>query len=135
MKIANPIPSTPDAWLQEIALAYLDAAETKPFGPLTGQSITDEDLFHLAPAICIKFRGIKQTKKILEQVTEAALSSYIATKDKTENVFDHHEIAFAFCYVTSHFSLDLLDDEVARELLAYIENNLERFLELINAAD
>ena len=50
-------PTTPDQWLDEIRLAIDDARQAKPFGLLTGQKITDGDLFHLAPLVCMKFRG------------------------------------------------------------------------------
>jgi hypothetical protein len=51
-------PTTPDEWLVEIRLAIADARKTKPFGLLTGQLITNANLFHLAPLVCMKFRGL-----------------------------------------------------------------------------
>jgi len=39
------IPSTPPAWLEEIAKAYCDAYETLPFGKFVGREIKPEDLF------------------------------------------------------------------------------------------
>lgn len=44
--------------LDEIWLAIDDAREAEPFGLLTGQPITDSNLFHLAPLLCMKFRGL-----------------------------------------------------------------------------
>jgi hypothetical protein len=35
----NKIPDSSEAWLAEIAKAYLDAIETLPFGELVGQEI------------------------------------------------------------------------------------------------
>ena len=43
---------------KELDKAIADARETKPFGLLTGQPITDSNLFHLAPLVCLKFRGL-----------------------------------------------------------------------------
>lgn len=80
-KETKPLPSAPKAWLKEIAAAYLDAEEAIPFGPLAGATITKKDLFHLAPSVCIKFRGLERSKTNIKKVTEAALSSYIATLD------------------------------------------------------
>ena len=80
-KEPKPPPSIPKAWLKEIAAAYLDAEEAIPFGPLAGVAITKKDLFHLAPSVCLKFRGMEQSKKNIKKVTEAALSSYVATLD------------------------------------------------------
>ena len=64
-------PGTPDEWLEEIRLAMADARNTKPFGLLTGQVITDSNLFHLAPLVCMKFRGLdSRNEKLRKKVTE-----------------------------------------------------------------
>ena len=57
-------PGTPDEWLEEIRLAMAYARNTKPFGLLTGQVITDSNLFHLAPLVCMKFRGLDSRKGV-----------------------------------------------------------------------
>ncbi len=59
MKPKIPLPESPEEWLDEIAAAYRDAAEAIPFGPVLGQEITESDLFHLGPEICLNFRGLK----------------------------------------------------------------------------
>ena len=74
-KQTKRIPSAPSEWLREIAAAYRDAEEAIPFGPVAGVVITKKELFHIAPAVCLKFRGLDQ-KKNIKKVTEAALSSY-----------------------------------------------------------
>ena len=61
MQIKNKVPTTLNAWLKETAEAYNDAVETIPFGRFIDREIKVNDLFHLAPAICLKFRGIKKT--------------------------------------------------------------------------
>jgi len=87
MKAGNPIPKTKEAWLDEIAQAFMDACKTIPLGKLTGTSIKSKDLFLLAPDVCLKFRGIKCTKGVLEKASQAALSSYVATKDAVGETF------------------------------------------------
>ena len=62
MGVRNKIPSTEKGWLEEISKAYLDACDTIPFGKFVDQKINPEDLFHLGPAVCLKFRGMKKTK-------------------------------------------------------------------------
>jgi hypothetical protein len=57
----SPIPPTPAAWLAEIAAAYEDAREALAFAPAVGADVREEDLFHLAPAVCIKFRALRPT--------------------------------------------------------------------------
>ncbi len=65
----HPLPKRPAEWLREITLAMGDAREAKPFGKLVGHRITEADLYHLAPLICMKFRGRPQTAKEAERVT------------------------------------------------------------------
>jgi hypothetical protein len=126
----NKIPSTQQAWLEEIAKAYCNAYETLPFGKFVGQEINPADLFHLGPAICLKFRGIKNTKRNLEKATETALTSYMATKEIVPDLFDIPQMSFAFSYIASHYGLDLVDEKLSAKLLDYIENNLKRLLDL-----
>jgi hypothetical protein len=123
-KDTKPLPSAPKAWLKEIATAYLDAEEAIPFGPMAGVTITKKDLFHLAPAVCLKFRGLEQ-KKNIKKVTEAALSSYVATLDTAPDSMADPHMAFAFCYIASHFGMGLVTDEEATGLLEYVEKHLE----------
>ena len=118
----NKIPSTPKGWEREISDAYLDAKETIPFSPLTGQKITENDLYHLAPIVCLKFRGIKRNKNTLKQATEIALSNYLANLEAhKESMLDPY-MAFALCYVTSHFGLEIIDENQVESVMYYLEN-------------
>jgi hypothetical protein len=60
--MGHRIPQTKSEWIDEIAEAYRDAEEAMPFGKFVGEDIGEKDLFHMAPAICLKFRGIRRTK-------------------------------------------------------------------------
>ena len=71
----RPMPRTPDGWLLEIRLAIRDAREAKPFGTLIGQRITDANLFHLAPLVCLKFRARKLVGREADRVTRTALAN------------------------------------------------------------
>ncbi len=124
----QPLPSTPEEWLEEIALAIADANETKPFGILTGHPITDADLFHLAPLTALKFRGRKTRGLEAKRVTETALANYVVNSDP--DGIDHGLeakpiLAFALCYVAAHLALDLLDEQEAEVILNYCEQHLE----------
>jgi hypothetical protein len=121
MRIRNPIPRNPQEWLDEIARAYLDARETMPYGSFVGQVITEKDLYHMAPAVCLKFRGFKQSDKLLKKATDAALSSYVATRDLVGDLLEIPQIAFAFCYLASHYGLDLVGEEVVDAVMEYLE--------------
>ena len=128
MKAKNPMPKTKKAWLKEIARAFIDARETIPFGKLIGESIGDKDLFLLAPDVCLKFRGINKTKTIRDKASEAALSSYVATKDVVGEILGIPQISFAFCYLASHFGLGIVDESLVTEVMGYIEDNKETII-------
>jgi len=128
------IPATPEQWLQEIAAAYKDAYDAIPFGPLTGQKFTENDLFHLTPAICLKFRNIKSTKALHKKVTEAMLSSYVATKDNVDGIFDNPHVAFPFCYLASHFGMELMTEYEVEEIMVYIEDHQTELSKAIKKA-
>lgn len=54
MSMNHPFPRTPSQWLKEIRLAIADATEAIPLGPLVGETITNNNLFHLAPLVCLQ---------------------------------------------------------------------------------
>ena len=130
MKPSDPLPDSPEAWLDEIAAAYRDGQEAIPFGRLVGQEVKPEDLFHLAPLVCLKFRGIKRTRKLIQRATDAALASYVATKEQVPEVLAVPQLAFAFAYLASHFGLDLLDEQQVEAVMEYVEQNQAELLAL-----
>ncbi len=113
----TPMPDTTDGWLAEIAQAYCDAHESIPFGALTGESISEKELFHVAPQICLKTRGIERTAENIGRATEAMLASYVATKDSAKCIFGNPQLAFAFAYLASHFGMKLLTEEEVSEIM------------------
>jgi hypothetical protein len=123
------MPKSPAEWLDEIRLAIADARKTKPFGWLTGQRITDANLFHLAPLVCMKFRGLNcRDEELRRKVTEGALANYVANSDP--DGIDHglesrSLLAFAVCYVTAHYVLDLIDDREAETVLDYCDQKMD----------
>jgi hypothetical protein len=110
-------PTTPAEWLDEARLSIADARETKPFGLLTGQRITDSNLFHLAPLVCMKFRGLDyRDEELRTRVTEGALANYVANSDPVgiDHGLDQRPLfAFAMCYIAAHYVLDLIDEQEA----------------------
>ena len=116
---------TPEGWLLEIKLAIRDARQIEQFSPLTDERITDANLFHLAPLVCLKFRGRKLTGREADRVT--ALANYVLNSDP--DGVDHGLestpfLAFAVSYVTAHLALDLIDER-AEAILNYCEELLE----------
>jgi hypothetical protein len=125
--MARPLPRTPDQWLKEILFAWKDARETKPFAHLTGTTLTDTDLFHLAPLVCLKFRGRKLTGKEADKVREGALANYVVStgpEAPVQGLESNPQLAFALSYVAAHLVLDLVDEQTAGEVLNYCEEHL-----------
>lgn len=120
----NP-PTTPEAWLHEIRVAYADAREAIPFGPAVGQPFGERELFHLAPAVALKFRGIPSSKATLRRATEAALSSYVASREAQGSGLSDPRLSFAFCYLASHYGLGLVDMAVVESVMEFLERNVE----------
>jgi hypothetical protein len=107
---------------------YQGRRETKPFSTLTGERITTANMFHLAPLVCLKFRGRKLVGSEASRTTETALANYVVNSNP-EGVDHGLEwkplLAFAVCYVTSHPALDLVDEQEAEAILNYCEEHLE----------
>ena len=122
--MARSLPSTPEDWFQEIKLAIADAEEAKPFGALTGQQITDADLFHLAPLVALKFRGRKTKGLEAKRVIETALANYVVNSEQ-HGLESRPTLAFVLCYVGAHIALDMLDEQEAEAVLVYCEEHLE----------
>ena len=125
MNERRPIAKSEKAWLSEIAEAYLDAREAMAFGLMGGSKITENELYHLAPLVCLKFRGVKDTEKNKKRATEAALSSYVANENANSGILKNPIMAFAFCYILSHYGLDLVNENECERILLYVENNLD----------
>jgi hypothetical protein len=78
------------------------------------------------PAICLKFRGIKQTEDILKQATEIALSNYIANLDARKKSLADPYMAFALCYVVSHFGLEIIDENQVESVMYYLDKSRKK---------
>jgi hypothetical protein len=119
----HPLPSTPEAWLQEIRLAIADARKAKPFGILVGRLITDAKLFHLAPLVALKFRGRRTRGAEADKVIETALANYVVNTEQ-HGLTSRPLLAFALCYVATHLALDMLDEQDAEAILEYCDEHL-----------
>ena len=97
--------------------------------PLVGTTIGEADLYHLAPLVCLKFRGLDiKDEKLRDRVTEGALANYVANVDRAEvgnGLKTRPLLAFALCYVTSHLVLDLIDEQRAESVLDHCEAHLD----------
>lgn len=122
----RPLPKSPAQWLKEIKLAIADAAEAAPFGPMAGTKITPDNLFHLAPLVCLKFRGKKLKGREADRVIKIALANYVAntSPDGIDDGLEHPPMmAFTLCYVAAHLALDLVDEQEAEAILNYCEEH------------
>ena len=122
-------PTTLDEWLHEIRLAIADASGDEPVDQLIRETDKAVNLFHLAPLVCMKFRGLNYRDEALRRtVTEGALANYVANSDpdRLDNGLESRPLlAFAVCYVTSHYVLDLIDDREAATVLDYCDENMD----------
>jgi hypothetical protein len=113
----------PEEWLEEIRLAYADAREAIPFGQVVGQRFGERELFHLAPVVALKFRGLPRRAN-LNRATEAALSSYVANLGTERAVLSDPRLAFSFCYLVSHYELGLVDMAAVESVMDFLERNV-----------
>ena len=130
MQDKNKSPNSPQDWLDEIAQAYQDAYETLLVGKLTGTKIMQEDLYQLSPVVCLKFRGIEKSEEKLKKATDAALSSYVASKENIGDLFDIPQMSFAFCYLASHFGLGLIEGTTLSAIMEFVESRLNDLIDM-----
>ncbi len=81
--------------------------------------LTDADLFHLSPPVCLKNRGRKQAGAEADRVIKGALADYAANAKK--GLEARPQPAFALCYVTARLVLDPVDEQTAEEVMNYCE--------------
>ena len=101
--------------------------DAEPFAPLVGTEITAANLFHLAPLVCLKFRGRNLKGREADRVIKVALANYVANTDPDgiDHGLEHHPMmAFTLCYVAAHLALDLVDEQEAEAILTYCEEHL-----------
>jgi hypothetical protein len=127
----KPLPKSREDWLAEIVAAYLDAREAIPFGEVLGEPFRDADLFHLASTVALKFRGYSRSARRQKSADEAARASYAANVRVNRSVLKDPRLAFALCYLASHYGLWLLTAERAEELMADMERNRKALARLI----
>ena len=94
----RPLPGTPAEWFKEIQKAVADAKKTRPFGWLFLHRITDANLFHLAPLICLKFRGRQTRGPEAKRVIGTALANHVANADN-HGLKSRPVMAFVLCYI------------------------------------
>lgn len=126
-----PLPRTPEAWLAEIRLALKDARETKPFALLNFMWLSEAKLFHLAPQVAFKFRGVLPPEPERKRVIETVLANYVAFTDPEDphcipGLDRRPELAFALCYVATHSLLELVTDAEVEAILSFCEERLDQ---------
>lgn len=127
----KPLPKSREDWLAEIVAAYLDAREAIPFGEVLGEPFRDATcsiwrLLWLSSSAAIRGRARRE-----KSADEAALASYAANVRVNRSVLKDPRLAFALCYLASHYGLRLLTAERAEELMADMERNRKALARLI----
>ncbi len=119
----RPLPVDGAGWVRELRAAYEDARETLPFMPLAGVRPDEKQLFHLAPHVALKFRGLPESRR--GAAVEAALTSMVASGGPPERAQDPFTL-FAFSYLASHFGLKLLSEVDVQEIMGLVEKGEAR---------
>ena len=104
------------------------ASVTEPFGRAIGEPITLANLFHLAPLVCLKFRGRKLKGSEADRVIETALANYVVNSSPEgidHNLKQRPLMGFVLCYVSAHLALKLLDEQQAEAILVYCEEQID----------
>ncbi|MDQ6961535.1 MAG: hypothetical protein Q9M28_03265 [Mariprofundaceae bacterium] len=125
MKETRPLPSTPAQWLHEMMEAFQDAKHAMPTDTSTQVEASEGDLFHMAPLVCLKFRGMAFSESNRKIATDAALSSYLANEEANGGLLKNPIMAFFFCYILAHYGLECIKEETCQQLLNFVELNLE----------
>ncbi len=73
----------------------------------------------------MKFRGLLSDENKLKLATEAALSSYVANLEVEQETLSDPRLAFAFCYLASHYGLDLVGIATLEDVMEFIEKHKE----------
>lgn len=116
----KPIPKTDSEWLEEVNLAFADAAEALPVLAMLGDPASPSALYSIAPNVCAKFRGLPTSGAKFNDARSISLGSYLATLDTHPKLFKRPGIAFAFCYVATHFGYELIAHEDVGRIMGYI---------------
>jgi len=126
MEYPRPIATTNEGWIIEIIDAYKDAKAAIPFAEAAGKTISEADLFHMAPLVCLKFRDLLSSEESRTKAKDAAMGSYMANIEAGNRNMNDSVIAFSFCYMLAHYGLGLVDEEKCQSILALIETHLEK---------
>ncbi|MFQ5519477.1 MAG: hypothetical protein ACE5E3_05705 [Mariprofundus sp.] len=126
MKSPRPIATSNEGWVIEIMDAYQDAKAAIPFAAKAGKEISESDLFHMAPLVCLKFRDLVSSNECQTKARDAATGSYIANQEAGNSNLNDPVMAFSFCYIIAHFGLGLLDEEQCQNILMFVETNLSK---------
>ncbi|MGE3803952.1 MAG: hypothetical protein AB7K24_04670 [Gemmataceae bacterium] len=122
------LPKTLPQWLKEIHEALREAKEpTKLETPWA----TKSDIFQMAPYIVFNFRGVRLDENQEEQTVRRAFANCVlaeAPKNGIKHGKTKPNLAFAFCYVSTHLVLELVDKDDADRIMGYCEKHIDKGL-------
>jgi hypothetical protein len=133
MNSPKPIATSNEGWVIEIMDAYHDAEAAIPYAVAAGKTLSEADLFHMAPLVALKFRDLVSSEDCQKNARDAAIGSYIANREAGNRNLDDPVMAFSFCYILAHYGLGLLDDEKCQNILQFVETNLSKIKTALSA--
>lgn len=125
-KDPRPVATSNEGWVIEIIDAYRDAEAAIPYAIGAGKALSESDLFHMAPLVCLKFRDLVNSEDCQKRARDAAIGSYIANQEAGNRNLENPVMAFSFCYILAHYGLGLLNDEQCQDILIFVETNLSK---------
>lgn len=91
--------------------------------PKSVNALASRSSFTFAPAVALKFRGLPFRGATLKRATEAALISCVANLDSQSSVLSDPRLAFAFCYLASHYGLGLVEMAAVESVMEFLERS------------
>jgi hypothetical protein len=125
ISVKTPIPTEPDHWLAEIAMAYKTAQMFMETGMEPPPGFEKAEPWQLAPLFCLSARGIRQTPDLFEQAAGMAFENFLENYTEDEAAALAPVLSFAFCYMGAHLGLGLVDEDEANRILDLAEDNVE----------
>jgi Domain of unknown function (DUF6398) len=124
----NPIPTTNSAWIDEVRRAFADASTALPFEKLLGNNANPAFFPVLASNLCAKYRGLPFSGHEFDEAAEGTLASYEASAEYHAKSFETPEVAFAFCYVASHYGYGFISETETGRILDYLMDHADLLL-------
>lgn len=123
----SQVPSSIQAWLDEIKQAHHEACTSFALYKITGQEgVANDEFWKMTPHLVIKKRGVEESEVTVNQAEltiEATIEDNRATQEF--DILDFPIPAFALCYLAANFAFDFVEEEVINDIMQIILKDIE----------